>query len=45
MPMHRQAVYALANPVFDPETQIGAGHFWAPERLISSGLTVNIGME
>ncbi|HEY2538207.1 MAG TPA: hypothetical protein VGI28_01715 [Stellaceae bacterium] len=43
--MHRQAVYALEHPVFDPETQIGADNFWAPERLISAGLTVNIGME
>lgn len=43
--MHRQAVYALAHPVFDPEAQTTKGHFWSPQRLISAGLTVNIGME
>jgi hypothetical protein len=43
--MHRQVIYALAHPVFDPERQIVPDHFWYPERLISAGLTVNIGME
>ena len=37
--------YALAHPVFDPETQITPGHFWFPEPKISVGLTLNIGME
>jgi hypothetical protein len=41
--MHRQAVFALTHPVFDPERQIG-GHHWSIGR-ISAGLTVNIGME
>lgn len=42
--MNSHVLYALAHPVFDPDTQIVAGHFW---RLgsISAGLTVNIGME
>lgn len=43
--MNQHAVYALANPVYDPETQIGPGHFWAPQKLVTAGLTVNIGME
>lgn len=43
--MHRQATYALAHPVFDPDTQIGPRHFWIPLRQITAGLTVNIGME
>jgi hypothetical protein len=42
---HRQASFALAHPVFDPERQILHGHFWRHERLIGAGLTVNIGME
>ena len=41
--MHRQAVHALAHPVFNPETQI-KGHHWEIGR-ITAGLTVNIGME
>jgi hypothetical protein len=36
---------ALARPVFDPERQIDRRYFWRPERLISAGLTCNIGME
>jgi hypothetical protein len=36
---------ALAAPVFDPEKQITQKFFWYPERLISAGLTCNIGME
>jgi hypothetical protein len=41
----RQAAFALAHPVFDPVTQIVAGHRWLPNRLMSVLLTVNIGME
>lgn len=43
--MSSHAAFALAHPVFDPMTQILPGHHWRPERLISAGLTVNIGME
>lgn len=43
--MHKQAIFALAHPVFDPVKQIVKGHFWYPEPGISAGLTVNIGME
>lgn len=43
--MHKQIAYALAHPVFDPERQIVTGHFWLAERLVSAGLTVNIGQE
>lgn len=42
--MRSQIEFALAHPVFDPERQIIAGHFWRVDRL-SFGLTVNIGME
>jgi hypothetical protein len=37
--------FALAHPVFDPETQIVPGHFWWAERNISVGLTTNVGLE
>jgi hypothetical protein len=37
--------FALAHPVFDPETQIVSRHFWWAERTVSVGLTVNIGLE
>lgn len=40
-----QARTALTSPVFDPEQQIDSRFFWFPERLISAGLTCNIGME
>jgi hypothetical protein len=43
--MHSQVAFALAHPVFDPEHQIVTGHFWVPERLVSAGVTCNIGME
>lgn len=43
--MNQHALFALAHPVFDPETQIGPGHFWSPQDRITAGLTVNIGME
>ena len=38
--MHRQIEIALADPMFDPQRQIGSKFFWMPERLISE-----IGME
>ena len=42
--MNRHVKFALDYPVFDPGTQIVAGHFWDsfPMRF---GLTCNIGME
>lgn len=40
-----KAMYALAHPVFDPDAHITAGHTTMVERLVSAGLTVNIGME
>ena len=47
--MHKQAIHALAHPVFDPERQIVLGHFWLVTGphvgRVSAGLTVNIGME
>ena len=43
--MHKQAVFALAHPVFDPERQIVRGNFWKHDRQWSAGLTVNIGLE
>ncbi len=43
--MHKQAEISLAHPVFDPETQITQRFFWAAERLITAGLTCNLGME
>lgn len=43
--MHRQAAWALAHPVFDPETQITTGNGWSPEHRVTAMLTVNIGME
>ena len=43
--MHKHAMYALAHPVFYPETQITRKNFWNPDRLVSAGLTVNIGEE
>lgn len=43
--MMYHARIALANPVFDPDKQIDGRFFWWAERLISAGLTVNIGDE
>lgn len=43
--MHKQVIYALAHPVFDPDRQITLGHFWQAARLVTAGLTANIGME
>ena len=37
--------YALAHPLFDPDTQIIPGHFWLVDQTLSVGLTCNIGME
>ena len=37
--------FALAHPVFNPETQILKGHGWWLEKDLSALLTVNIGME
>jgi hypothetical protein len=42
--MRQHVEFALAHPVFDPNTQILKGHFWGVGS-ISFGLTVNIGME
>lgn len=39
------AQFALAHPVYDPDTQILRGHHNHVERLVSAGLTVNIGQE
>ena len=43
--MIQHALYALATPVFDPDTQITREHFWEPQKFVTAGLTVNIGME
>lgn len=43
--MISQAAFALAHPVFNPETQIVAGHYWRADRHHQACLTVNIGME
>ena len=43
--MNNQAAFALAHPVFNPETQIVGGHRWRVEPTVSACLTVNIGME
>lgn len=40
-----KAEFALAHPVYDPSTQIQPGHTTLVDRLVSAGLTVNIGME
>lgn len=39
------AAFALAHPVYDPETQIVKEHHKMVERFASVGLTVNIGQE
>jgi hypothetical protein len=41
----RYVEVALADPVFDPESQIGLKFCWWPEKNISAILTCNIGME
>jgi hypothetical protein len=43
--MNAHARFALDHPVFDPRTQIVAGHYWRADRDVSAGLTCNIGME
>jgi len=43
--MNEHVEIALAAPVFDPERQITQKFFWLVERVITAGLTVNIGME
>lgn len=42
--MKSQIAYALAHPVFDPDTHFTKGHFWRAGSL-TFGLTVNIGQE
>jgi hypothetical protein len=44
--MRSQIEFALAHPVYDPERQIVAGHYWRiGDTDMSACLTVNIGME
>ncbi|HEY1441363.1 MAG TPA: hypothetical protein VGF65_11105 [Mycobacterium sp.] len=43
--MNVHVQFALAHPVFDPETQILTGHYWKAMRDVSACLTCNIGME
>lgn len=43
--MNRNVAFALAHPVFNPETQITRGHYWRLDASMSACLTVNIGME
>ncbi len=43
--MHRQALFALAHPVFDPLAQIVPGHYWRADKETSAALTCNIGQE
>lgn len=44
--MTRHQLFALAHPVFDPETQILPGHrWWAEPGKVSALLSCNIGME
>lgn len=47
--MSPHARFALAHPVFDPETQIITGHYWREVMTrhwsVTACLTVNIGME
>lgn len=43
--MDAHARFALAHPVYDPERQIIADHFWRSDRETSACLTVNLGME
>lgn len=43
--MNQHALFALATPVYNPEEEITPEHFWLPQKHISAGLTVNIGME
>ena len=47
--MHKQAVFALSHPVFDPERDMLRGHSWVVSRAgafaHTAMLTVNIGEE
>lgn len=43
--MKQQIAFALAHPVYDPETQIAKGHGWMIEPGVSAMLTANIGDE
>ena len=43
--MHKQALYALAHPTFDPLTQITRANCWLATPKVSACLTVNIGLE
>lgn len=43
--MNEHIAIALADPVYDPDRQITRKYFWYVERLISAGLTCNIGQE
>ena len=42
--MRSQIAFALAHPVFNPDTQFLPGHFWRLGDL-SFGLSCNIGLE
>jgi hypothetical protein len=41
--MNVHVQFALAHPVYDPKTQIIAGHYWRVAHDASACLTVNIG--
>lgn len=43
--MLSQQRFALAHPVYEPETQITTGHYWHADRDFRACLTVNIGVE
>ena len=43
--MQIYAQQALANPVYNPETQLAAAPGWRPEKGFSAKLSCNIGME
>jgi hypothetical protein len=43
--MNSHAEFALAHPVYEPETQIVPAHYWVADRNVSACLTVNIGQE
>ena len=43
--MRSQIEFALAHPVYDPMTQIVAGHYWRAAHTVSACLTCNIGQE
>jgi hypothetical protein len=45
MTMLKQAAYALAHPVYDPETQITEDNYWFADRGVTACLTVNVGVE